>query len=203
MKKLYFFFLFVLASVNLSAQGVRMRDLFASMPDSLLPLVTKNNRLDCIDFIENNMEARVRNRLDEFVELKKLTSDYLLFQTSRQGYVEMKYVACSDTTGVIYMVRTYLGPVADSHVQCYSQDWEPMEPLVSRPRVEEFFRIPASEQTETLQYVLLALKDLTFLKASLSEDEPRLTWEISLQQLSKEDRKIARQYVTPVVKELP
>ena len=47
----------------------RMRDYFADMPDSILYVMTRNNRLDCIDFIENNMQARVRNRFDAFSEL--------------------------------------------------------------------------------------------------------------------------------------
>ena len=53
----------------------RMRDYFADMPDSILYVMTRNNRLDCIDFIENNMQARVRNRFDAFSELKKMTDD--------------------------------------------------------------------------------------------------------------------------------
>lgn len=67
-----------------------MRDVFAAMPDSVLPLVTKNNRLDCIDFIENNMEAKVRNRADEYVTLETLTADYARFRTSAASFMEMK-----------------------------------------------------------------------------------------------------------------
>ena len=117
-KRIYLTSLLMLTGVNLLAQEVKMRDLFAAMPDSLLPLVTRNNRLDCIDFIENHLEARVKNKLDQYVELKKLTEDYLLFQTSQKGYLEMKYVPNTDSTGVLYLVRTCLGPIADSSVKC-------------------------------------------------------------------------------------
>ena len=61
---------------------VRVKDLFASAPDSIFPLLTQNNRLDCIDFRENNMTARVKNRMDDVSELKELTDDYLLMQVS-------------------------------------------------------------------------------------------------------------------------
>ena len=47
-----------------------MRDVFAQMPDSVLPAVTRNNRLDCIDFIDNNLEAKVRNAFDDYVTLE-------------------------------------------------------------------------------------------------------------------------------------
>ena len=51
-------------SVTLSAQEVKMRDVFAQAPDIIFPLLTKNNKLDCIDFIENKMRARVKNKFD-------------------------------------------------------------------------------------------------------------------------------------------
>ena len=36
----------------------RMRDIFAETPDSIFPMLSTNNKLDCIDLIENNMQAR-------------------------------------------------------------------------------------------------------------------------------------------------
>ena len=36
------------------AEGLKMRDVFKQMPDSLLPYLSKNNRLDFIDFMESD-----------------------------------------------------------------------------------------------------------------------------------------------------
>lgn len=202
--RIYLTSLLMLTGVNLLAQEVKMRDLFAAMPDSLLPLVTKNNRLDCIDFIENHLEARVKNKLDQYVELKKLTEDYLLFQTSQKGYLEMKYVPNTDSTGVLYLVRTCLGPIADSSVKCFHQDWTPLECTLSRPGVEAFFSLPIVDgKDDDLSYALRELQDMPFLKATLSETAPRITWEISLQFLSKEDRERLTPYVKTVEYDLP
>lgn len=202
MKSLFLLFFLLFSSVHIDAQGIRMRDLFAAMPDSLMPFVTRNNRLDCIDFMENHMEARVRNRLEQYVELKALTADYLLFQTSQKGYTEMKYVADSDTTGLLFVVRTCLGPIADSHVMCFNTDWTLIPSPMTRPRVQDFFHIPDEAQTEAVRLVLTELEDLPFLKASLSEDEANLTWEISLEYLSREGREMVQPYVRPVVQPL-
>lgn len=180
--------------------GLKMRDMFASMPDSIVPMMTKNNRLDCIDFIENEMEAKVRNKLDQFVELKKLTSDYLLLETSEVSWVEMKFVASSDSTGIIYLVRSCKGPATDSHVLCFDQDWKPVQNGVQRPAVESFFNLDKvdDKQKNTLQDAILMLKDLTFLEARLSDADTTLTWTIGLEELSKDERKVALQFVQPV-----
>lgn len=204
MRKLFFFILLALLfSVNAVAQGVQMRNLFASMPDSLLPMMTKNNRLDCIDFIENDMEAKVRNRLDDYVELKTLTQDYLLLQTSEQSRVEMRYVAKGDTTGIVYLVRTYYGPAGDSSIECYDQDWRVVKMAVVRPEVEAFFKTASATDADTLRQIVRELKDLTLLEASLSADRATLTWKIALDELSVGDKKVAKQYVQDVMTALP
>jgi hypothetical protein len=84
-------FLLALAS-SISAQ-LRMRDIFAQLPDSVLPLTTRNNRLDCIDFIENGMEARVKNLFGDQVVLDSLTEDFMVLRTSEASCVEMKLFA--------------------------------------------------------------------------------------------------------------
>ena len=51
----------------------RIRDIYAEAPDSIFPLLTRNNRLDQIDFRENNMPAVVKNRFDSRCALLALT----------------------------------------------------------------------------------------------------------------------------------
>ena len=82
--------LVITLALGQALQAQKMRDVFAAMPDSVLGIMTKNNRLDCIDFIENDMEAKVRNRFDGFSVLKALTVDYLDLQLTPNCRVEMK-----------------------------------------------------------------------------------------------------------------
>ena len=42
---------------------ITMSEALKSMPDSLMPYLTHNNRLDCIDFREANMKAEVSKDL--------------------------------------------------------------------------------------------------------------------------------------------
>ena len=74
------FIIFLLSTFNSYAQD--LKSLFIAIPDSLSPLLTKVNREDFGDFLDSNMKAEVRNRFGNTSEMKKLTSDYLLLQTS-------------------------------------------------------------------------------------------------------------------------
>ena len=53
-----------------------IRQWLVTMPDSVMPLLTNNNRLDFIDFLDSNMDAVVINRLDGRSQMKVLTDDY-------------------------------------------------------------------------------------------------------------------------------
>lgn len=154
-----------------------MRDVFAAMPDSVLPMVTKNNRLDCIDFIENQMEARVRNKVDAYVTLEVLTSDYARFRTSETSVQELKLLPTSDSTAVLCEVTTVqVGEqgsdrqLKDSNIRLLQVDWTP---LSDHGGLSEVLRQRDGEaylQTENIPDSLLA--DVESARASLAAFHP-------------------------------
>ena len=77
LKRIFILTLLTLFVAPALAQTMRMKDAFAAMPDSIFPLITRNNRLDCIDFIENNMEAQVKNIVDEPIEIAMINDTYI------------------------------------------------------------------------------------------------------------------------------
>lgn len=209
MLRLLTFFILYSSFFTLSAQ-VKMRDVFAKMPDEMLPFVTTNNRLDCIDFIENGMQARVKNRVDEYVELKQMTTDYLLLQTSEVGQVEMKLFAQTDSTAVICMVETVSGPVADSYIRFFDQGWKELSlgdvqlmlsvtVQAGRPAVEAFFPSVPEEERTKVDDAINELRDLLLMEAHLSAEHDNISWTLSVEELSKDAKKAAREYVQPVV----
>ena len=163
------------------AQQVKMRDVFAQTPDSILPLMTKNNTLDCIDFIENNMRARVKNKFDTYSELLVLTNDYLRLQPSERSIVEMKIFNDS----LLCLVHTYQGPAADSEVRFYNVKWQPVSYTLEHPKADDFFQPGADSEVCGL------LRQLPLIKASLSPDDTTLTWELQTTELTKAQKKTA------------
>ena len=55
MKK--FFLSLFLSLFALSAYSVDLRQLFIDMPDSIMPLLNKNNKLDFLDYLDMDMPA--------------------------------------------------------------------------------------------------------------------------------------------------
>lgn len=188
-----FFFIF---SVSLSVFAqLKVRDVFASAPDSIFPLLTKNNRLDCIDFKENSMEARVKNRLDGISELKILTSEYLFFQLTERSSAEMYVLSDS----LFCLIQTFYGPTADSDIRFYKADWKPVNLQFPVPTVPEFFsQVPDSLQ-QAVRFAQRSLQELFLLRISVSEAKPEFTLELQLGELSKEEKETAQQFLRPLV----
>ena len=70
--------------------GIKMRDAFISMPDSLLPTLSHNSRLDLIDFFESGMSAEVENLLEGKACLTALAADSLSLRMSGALTVDMR-----------------------------------------------------------------------------------------------------------------
>lgn len=205
MNKITIFAIFCLLADSVSAQ-LRMRDVFAQLPDSVLPLMTKNNRLDCIDFIENDMEARVKNLFDDKVVLDSLTDDFLSLSTSEGSYVEMKLFA-EGADSFICVNRTYLGQAADSEVKIYDLSWNFVR-RVARPDVREFLKTSESieswtpEMADTLRVIRAEAEFLPLIKASLSSNTRQITWVLQKDEFSRNIKKVADKYLQPVVCDL-
>ena len=174
--------IFICMFCVMSVVAQDMKTVFVAMPDSVTPLLTKVNREDCIDFLDSNMKAVVKNRFGNVAEMKVLTDDYVLMQTSEVGTLEMKLLPLADSTKVICMVKTVDVPVADSSVRFYTSDW--------------------SQQLDVKEFLQLPSMDAFFLPNDSLKDEAILTrkkadMHLMKAQLSKEDTSLTFTYTTP------
>lgn len=193
--RLFLAYVLLCSAVGYAQETVRMRDVLASAPDSIFPLLTRNNRLDCIDFAENNMAAKVKNRVDETSELKVLTEHYLLFQISPVSRVEMMMLNDS----IFCMVNTYSGPAEDSHVSFYDTSWKAVALPVPAPKTEEFWTAVTDSMAEKVESVWQLLADMRLVSVGLNAEERTLTLTLQTSFLPTKERETVQSYVQPLV----
>ena len=187
----------------LSAAAQDMKSVFIAMPDSITPLLTQVNKEDCIDFLDSDMKAEVTNRFGNKAEMKVLTDDYVLMQTSSVGTLEMKLLPVNDSTKVVCMVKTVCASACDSEIHFYASDWS------KKLDAGDFLRFPSAgafylpEDSVTEASLLIKKKaDMNSVKASLSKDDASLTLVYTTPDyLNKEDREELLPYLRkePVV----
>ena len=140
--------LFASITGQVSAQDLKMRDVFRQMPDSLMPYLTQNNRLDFIDFIDSDMKAEVTNMMGGVSEMTALTDDSLSIRMSDALRVDMLLldldVPVDTIRQVVVFVETFLTDsiYGESVSKTYSIDWQPVTKALSfnelqRKRLEQ------------------------------------------------------------------
>ena len=167
-----------------------MKSVFIAMPDSITPLLSQVNKEDCVDFLDSNMKAEVTNRFGGKTEMKVLTDDYVLMQTTPGSTLEMKLLPVNDSTKVVCMVKTVCASACDSEIRFYASDWSKelsMDDFLQRPDVEAFY-LPQDSITE--EYTLTRKKaDMDLMKASLSKDDASLAFIYTTPEyMNKEDK---------------
>ena len=140
--------LFASITGQVSAQELKMRDVFRQMPDSFMPYLTQNNRLDFIDFIDSDMKAEVTNMMGGVSEMTALTDDCLSIRMSDALRVDMLLldldVPVDTIRQVVVFVETFLTDsiYGESVSKTYSVDWQPVTKALSfnelqRKRLEQ------------------------------------------------------------------
>lgn len=139
MRKLFLVLAF-LSVTFCGASAADMRTLFKEMPDSILPLLTQGNRLDMLDFVDSNMKAVVRNRLDSESELVSITEGSLLIHYTSQTDVAIRLYYYRDMVPLICVVHSAGNGVRDSRILFFDSHWNPVDGsrLVLQPVFEDF-----------------------------------------------------------------
>ncbi len=120
-------FIFLIVVLSSSAQKVNMCDVFRQMPDSIVPYLSENNRLDFIDFMDSKMDAVVTNLLGGKSRMKKLTEKYASLSLSDALSMEMRLLPLDkpidNSNQLICLVQTFGKDFRESEVQFYSTKW--------------------------------------------------------------------------------
>ena len=132
----------------MAADTLTIRQVFTDMPDSIIPYLTRNNRLDFIDFMDSNMKAEVTTEVGGKSLMTALTDDSLSIRLNDAARVDMLLAAPrqpADTKAVICLVRTIgVGEEwSESYVEYYS------------PRRERLDRVPELEAVDKERLSLL------------------------------------------------
>lgn len=184
--------LFLFSSLVARAEGGRMAALLLSMPDSLLPTLTRNARLDLIDFHANGMEARVKNIFDDDVLLTSLTDRQFALTLSEATSLECTLL---DESHVL-LISTVKSRAAESLLTLTDTAWTRLTLPLPAPTADAFFRdVPDSLQSAYAR-LLPDVSSLPFVSAHYEADA--LVFTLHLEEADRTLRESLRPYLSEV-----
>ena len=104
-----------------------------------MPYLSKNNRLDFIDFLDSGMKAEVRNQLGGTSQMLSLADDSLSIQMNPSLRVDM--IAMDSVVAVVetFLVDSIYG---ESRVNYYSATWQPVaQPVLTEAQQQRIKRL--------------------------------------------------------------
>lgn len=199
MRKLFILLISLTTTLLISAQEAKT--VFMNMPDSLTVLLTAVNKADFIDFLESDMKAKVKNKLDGESEMTDLTSSYIRIRMTDRSNWQMKLLPVSSGEKVVCAVSTACAPVCESIIRFYTTDWEelPLSNYLTFPVEDDFYQDP--EQDKLYEYTQLRKKaDMFLVQAELDKEADLLSFKYTTPEyLDKEDGEELVSYIRPVL----
>ena len=138
MKRLLYTCLLTTVSLTAMADSDVLRTLFAEMPDTIIPYLTHNDRLDLMDFMDSDMKAEVVNSLGGKTLMTKLTPDTISIRLNEASKVDLYLVRLPAVAPVdscsyaVMLVRT-VGleqEFTETETEFYSCAWHRLPPIV-------------------------------------------------------------------------
>ena len=111
------------AFVHEMASAEDLRTLFINMPDSILPTLTRSERMDFLDYMDSGMKARVRNKLGGESVMTAFSDQSLTVMTSQSGRLEMVLFPRKKGENLICIIKTVTARYDDSRLSFYTENW--------------------------------------------------------------------------------
>lgn len=187
----------LLVTMPENATARNIKDFFKEIPTEQLPLLTENDRLDFIDYKENNMRARVTNIFGGKSEMTDLTDDYFRIELTKSSEMCAKMLLTESGDTVICVTHTFTSPMSDSNIHFYNTAWKELDnkELHSTPAYDNFWAT-TDTLTDVERMELMHKVDVYTTEIILSPETTDITYQLHVQVLEKKDE----ERITPLIK---
>jgi len=172
---------------------------YVNMPDVLNPTLSKQNRMELLEYHKAGQGDSIANIFKNQVYLLKFDTlnQQILVKNTPSSTFEMKILNLPDNSSIIGIIRTVCAPVCMSTIEFYDSAWNSIPVRFTMPAAIEWVdlnKIPAEKID--LQWVR-SLMGISFVSLHFSDkDQSVLAKNNTLDYISDEDRKVIAPYVS-------
>lgn len=149
-----------------------LRALFIDMPDSIMPTLTKSDRMDFVDYMDSGMKAKARNKLGGESEMTLFQDNMLSVKTSQVGRMDIVLFPRQKGSDLICVIKTVTARYDDSSLSFYDENWKPIDgkTLIELPQFDDFLTKEAlkSDSLDVFRKMsMLRLQSITAVDGAL------------------------------------
>lgn len=193
MKRTIYTLLFILLSVT-TGSSKNIKDMWLSMPDTIIPYLTNNHRIELIDYWNMNVSPDVKNNLGGTTKLDTITSDYLQISVNSSTVFQMKMISINGEDSVLCLLKTYGEEYKESTLDIYNQEWKKLNTFDFNNKnwANTYLTKPDTMSNERFNEIKL-YADPVMIYAELSPTNDSIKTSISVPLLRKEELKALKE----------
>lgn len=180
--------------LTVCVEGKSLRDLWISMPDSLVPTLDKNLRTEFVELQDMKVKSDVTNLLGGTSVMDTITTDFLQVKMSAAATLQIKLLPQAEGDSLLCVVKTVSGPEKDSELMFYDQQWRPLDAKTyfggrDLSGILESLIAKPDTMNETKFLELKSMIEPKMMSAILFEHDQSIVFRLSTPLLSAEDKK--------------
>ncbi len=116
-------------TTNVRVSAKTIKEIWTSLPDSMIVYLDKDTRAECINLLEMNMKPEVTNKLGGKTRIDTLTSNFISVALTESSNMQIRLLPTQSDT-ILCVVHTFCAPPSESSIALYTQDWEKISDIV-------------------------------------------------------------------------
>ena len=134
--------LYILFFLSFSAFGQNVEKLFLEIPENLIPLLSKQNRFEMMEYYKANQQDSVKNKFGNYTKLELYDSinQHIVVSTTKNSQLEIKILNSSDSVKTIALINTILSPIQHSRISFYNSMWQKLSIDFLMPKATEWLK---------------------------------------------------------------
>lgn len=171
------------ANAHLKAQ--KINDLWLSMPDSMMPSVSRESRKEMLNHALLGFGRTVKNKFEEPVRIDSMATDFIRVTLSASEQWQLLLLPGESQEPVVCQVKTFYGPAAESSITLYNKVWEKVGEY--RPSWENFLAHPDTLSDDDYQALCNRITPIIY-QAVWNGTTQTMQLNLSLPFLTREDQ---------------
>jgi len=198
------FFVFLIGTFAIFAvSALDMATFFIQIPDHYLPHLEDAWRKDLVEIYKSGKPAVLENTMNGRSSLQKLTQDYLFLQSTERSTLEIRFLPLINNTFIACVITTVFAPVADSRVEFFTTEWQPIPASeIWKPADTDCFIKEDTDRNDENYQAARSNLDMELVHYRLNPDQPTLeAVNTTPDYLSSEERAKVKSFLkeTPIV----
>jgi hypothetical protein len=175
-----------------------IEDLYVKMPDILNPTLSRQNRLELLEYHKVHQSDSTTNRFGNQAYLITMDTinERIVVKNTPESIFEMKMLTLKDSTLVVGIIHTVCAPVCQSSIEFYDTAWNKVSLKFTLPKAIEWIDTGnGSIDKNTSQWMRNVLQT-SFISLTFSpQGQELIAKNNTLEFLTEEDRKSITPYV--------